>query len=132
MNLEKQPSGEYQDFVLLMQRNRHIVPVGLCIMQFKPNAQDPFYAMPIANAVASVVESVQPVQVLRDIRYFQSFGMVAVSECELIEPKTNAKLFERTDHELWGNFMELYGQTEGIRMVEHLIVRGPTDPEVQP
>ena len=132
MNLDEPLSGEYLEFKNTMQRNRHIVPVGLCIIQFEPLSQDPFYAMPIAKAVANVVESVQPVQVLRDIRYFQSFGMVAVSDCELEEPRTNAKLFERTDHEFWGNFMELYGNTEGIELVDHLTVKVPIDLEVQP
>ncbi|MCX6727297.1 MAG: hypothetical protein NTX11_00595 [Candidatus Saccharibacteria bacterium] len=130
MDLEKLPS--VKDFEDTMERSQHIVPVGLCIMQFEPNAQDPFYAMPIAHVVARVVENVQPVQVLRDMRYFQRFGMIITSECTLVEPITNAKLFERTDHELWSNFMDEHGGIPGIGLVDHLKAIGPTDLEVQP
>lgn len=104
--------------------SRHMVEVGLCILQFDPNADDPFYAKPIADAL-----DLQPVQVLRDMKRFKDLGMIIKSEVELPEIITNAKLMERSEHEYWGIVENIGNVTHYIPPELHHVARGR---EVQP
>lgn len=104
--------------------SRHMVEVGLCIMQFEPHADDPFYAKPIAEAL-----DLQPVQVLRDMKRFSDLGMIIKSEVELPKIITNAKLMERNDHEYWEIVQVIGSITHFVPPELHHIA---TDRGVQP